>query len=227
MNEFVYLFNIKFIVFEVLNYPISLLELTGTLSGLACVYLTAREKIMCWPVGIVNIILFFILFYQVQLYSDMVLQVYFLIMSIYGWWKWGNPPTSQETDIKNELKISDLNRNQWLGWIAAVLVATLLLGFYMRNIHLYWPRLFPEKAAYPFPDALTTTLSVAATVIMALKKRGCWLLWVTVDIIATIIYFMKGIQLVALEYIIFGLISAGGYLTWSRIMKTYPEAVYP
>jgi nicotinamide mononucleotide transporter len=209
-----------------MHYPISLLELLGTISGLACVYLTAKENILCWPVGIVNIILFFILFYQVQLYSDMILQVYFLIMSIYGWWKWANPRTIQETDVKNELKVSDLSKDQWIYWVSGTLVATLLLGYFMQHIHIYFPKLFVKRAAFPFPDATTTTLSMAATVIMALKKRDCWILWILVDIIATIIYFLKGINLVAIEYIIFGIISANGYITWTRIKNKYEKEAW-
>jgi len=220
------LFDINFIVVEILNYPISLLELLGTLSGLACVYLTAKEKIICWPVGIINIILFFILFYQIQLYSDMFLQVFFFIMSIYGWWKWATPKTKEETDSKKELKISDLSRKQWVYWVFGIFIATLLLGYFMEHIHLYLPELFEKKAAYPYPDALTTTLSMAATIIMALKKRDCWILWIIVDIIATIIYFIKGINLVAIEYIIFGLISFSGYITWTRIKKSYNRTVF-
>jgi len=217
------LFDINYIVLEIMNYPISLLELAGTLSGLACVYLTARENILCWPVGIINIILFFILFYQVQLYSDMILQVYFLIMSVYGWWKWAHPKTAIETDKKKELRVSDLNRIQWIYWITGIIIGTLLLGYFMQNVHIYLPELFLKKAAYPYPDALTTTMSMAATVIMALKKRDCWILWILVDIIATVIYFIKGINLVAIEYIIFGLISLSGYITWTRIRNNYQK----
>lgn len=222
---FMNLFDIHFIVFNMFDYPVSLLELTGTLTGLACVYLTAKEKISCWPVGIVNIVLFLALFYQVQLYSDMILQVFFLIMSVYGWWKWANPKTQKETDTKNELKISDLHSRGWAFWIIGIAVSTLILGFVMKDIHHYLPSVFPEPAAFPYPDALTTTLSIAATIIMALKMRACWILWITVDIIATVIYFVKGIHLVAIEYIVFGLISWNGYRTWTSIKNQYSDVV--
>lgn len=214
-------FDIDFILFKILDYPISLLELSGTLSGLACVYLTAREKVSCWPVGIVNIVFFFILFYQVRLYSDMILQVYFLAMSIYGWWKWTHPQTKALTNPKNELKITNLTKKGWLITLFITLSSTFLLGYFMGRIHLIFPTLFKQAATFPYPDAFTTVLSVIATVVMAQKKKDCWIMWVLVDIAATIIYFMKGINLVAMEYIVFGIIAASGYFTWHKTQKMY------
>ena len=164
-------FDIEFILFKILDYPVSLLELSGTLSGLACVYLTAREKISCWPVGIVNIIFFFILFYQVRLYSDMILQVYFFVMSIYGWWKWTHPKTQAEANEQNELKITNLTKKGWLITLLITLASTFLLGYFMGRIHLIFPTLFKEAAIFPYPDAFTTVLSIIATVVMAQKKK--------------------------------------------------------
>ena len=65
--------SIKSIAFEVIGYKMSYVELIGTFFGLICVWLTAKEKILCWPIGIINIVFFAILFYQVRLYSDMIL----------------------------------------------------------------------------------------------------------------------------------------------------------
>jgi nicotinamide mononucleotide transporter len=209
-------FDIGNIAFTILSYPVSYLELAGTAAGIACVFLTAREKVLCWPVGIVNILLFFIMFYQVQLYSDMLLQIYFLIMSFYGWWKWTHPKDAAEANKQEELKISNLTPR----WLTVIVGGSLLLviiaGTGMKDIHQVFPQLFPKPAAFPYGDAFTTVLSITATILMALKKRECWIFWVTVDTVAVLIYFIKGINLVAMEYIIFGLIALSGYINWSR-----------
>lgn len=82
------IFDINNTLVTLLGYNLSYIECFGTLFGLLCVWLGAKENIWNWPVGLVNIILFFIIFYQVRLYSDMFLQVYFFCISIYGWVQW-------------------------------------------------------------------------------------------------------------------------------------------
>src|SRR4051812_16827252 len=81
-------FDIKNIAFSVLGYPISYVELIATLSGLLSVFYASRANILTWPTGIINELFLFILFFQVRLYADMVLQVYFFIVTIYGWYYW-------------------------------------------------------------------------------------------------------------------------------------------
>jgi len=223
------IFSIDFIVITLFNYQLSLVELAGTLTGMLSVYLTAKEKVSCWPVGIINILFFLVLFYQVRLYSDVLLQLYFLVMSFYGWWKWTHPGRKEETNGKQELKITELTRKS----VAIALVvsggAVLLLGAVTANIHKYLPRFFPAPAALPFPDAFTTVLSITATILMTCKKRQCWLFWIAVDCAAVIIYFIKGVNLVAVEYIIFGIMALQGYLNWTKMQTACKtgEAVLP
>jgi nicotinamide mononucleotide transporter len=217
------IFDINNILFTILDYPVSALELIGTIAGMLCVYLTAREKVICWPVGIVNIVFFFIMFYQVQLYSDMLLQIIFFIMTIYGWWKWTHPKNRQETNSRQELKISKLNRMELIIYLSISLLAVILNGTIMLYIHDLLPAIFPQPAAFPYADAFTTVFSLTATILMARKKIECWLLWITVDIAAVVIYFLKGINLVAIEYIIFGIIALTGFLNWKREQNTYAE----
>ena len=83
------LYDINYVLVQIGDYPLSLIEFLGTLTGLISVWLASRGNILTWPTGLLNVIAFFALFYQVRLYSDMVLQVYFFGMSIYGWWFWG------------------------------------------------------------------------------------------------------------------------------------------
>jgi nicotinamide mononucleotide transporter len=214
------IFDINFIVLTILDYELSLLELIGTVSGLACVYLTAKEKVLCWPVGIVNIIFFFFLFYQSQFYSDMYLQIYFLVMSIYGWWMWTHPVKNNK-DKKNELKVTDLSKKNLIIILSLSAATIIINGFLMTKIHIVLPEYFPEPAAYPFGDAFTSVLSIVATVLLARKKRETWLMWIAVDSVAIVLYFRRGIILTAILYIIFGIIATFGYINWTKIMKGY------
>ena len=134
------IFNIDYTIITILNYPISFIELAGTVSGMACVYLTAKEKVICWPVGIINIIFFFIMFYQVQLYSDMMLQVIFFIMTVYGWWKWTHPDENS-SDVKDELKVSVLSQKKLMLYVSVSIALTVMVGTFMGKVHLYLPAL--------------------------------------------------------------------------------------
>lgn len=199
-------FDINNIAFEVLGYGLSYIELVGTLFGFVSVILAARASVLTWPTGIVNEAAFFILFYQVQLYSDMYLQVFFFGVTVYGWYYWKNQ--SHEAHVK---KLSV----RWRFTYAALLVAgTVLSGLFMSQIHLLFPVLFSKPASYPFADAFTTTASILATILLSRKRIETWVLWILVDAASIVIYFLKGIHLVAVEYVIFLIICIVGYVNW-------------
>ncbi len=118
LSEFSDFFRIDSIFFTVLNYPVSYVEFIGTLAGLISVWLAAKSSIWTWATGLVNVICFFVIFYQVQLYSDMLLQAYFFAMSIYGWIVWGkqdkqeaNPITHLSTKRHHSTNTSTITYN--------------------------------------------------------------------------------------------------------------------
>lgn len=203
------------------GYPLSGLELAGTLTGLACVWLTARERISCWPVGIINIVCFFFMFYQVHLYADMFLQVFFFVMSIYGWIKWANPRSPDEANSRNELRITSLAANRLAAVVAASAACGAAFGLLMSRLHLYIPALFPRPSAFPYLDSFIAVFSVTATILMAGKKLDCWYFWIFVDILAVFVYFLRGIKLVSLEYLVFGMLAAMGLFVWRREYAGY------
>src|SRR5882757_6791662 len=111
-------FSIKNIFFTVLGYPMSYLEFFGTVAGAIAVWLSARANIWSWPIGLINVTLFFFLFFQVQLYPDMFLQIFFFVTNLIGWWRWANPKQGEE-DKKNELKVT-LMSMKWLIVLAII-----------------------------------------------------------------------------------------------------------
>lgn len=218
------LFDLRVVFSEPLGYRLSYLEFLGTATGLACVWLTAREKVWCWPVGMANAVFFFVMFFQLRLYSDMILQVYYFATSVYGWWRWLHPINPQETNRRNELRITRLRRADLILLLGAGLAASIAFGAFISNVHNLLPAYFPEPAAYPFAGSAVAVLSVLAQFIMARKKLECWLFWITVDVIAMVIYFLKGVNLLALEYLIFGCIAFYGFLGWRRERRGYSRA---
>jgi len=206
-------FSLEFILFELWDYPMSLIEIFGSLTGLITVWLAAKNNINTWPFGLVNVSIFFIILDKVDLYADMFLQIYFFIMSVYGWFFWYR----QKDVIK---KISLISNRQRIIALIMMVVMTALLGYLISDIHILFPQLFKKPAAYPYFDAYTTILSVVATIWMARRIIESWVLWILVDIVAVVLYFLKGIKLVSVEYVIFLLMSIYGLIIW---IKEYRE----
>ncbi|TGL55662.1 nicotinamide riboside transporter PnuC [Leptospira kemamanensis] len=207
------LFSLDYTIFVWLGYPLSLLELLGTTSGLICVYLASRNHILTWPIGIFNSICFFFLFYQIQLYSDMLLQIYFFGSSIYGWIIW-RKRTGQFT------KIVSLGRKMNLFLMFLILVGTFGLGYLTKHLPVLFPQIFQKPPDFLYWDAFTTVTSIIANLLLAQRKLESWFLWVLVDIVCIVLYSLKNIPFVTIEYVIFLLIAFYGCWHW---YKEYQE----
>lgn len=211
-------FSHQSIFFTVLGYPLSYLEFFGTVAGAVAVYLSVRANIWSWPIGIVNVVLFFFLFFQVQLYPDMLLQVFFFVTNLMGWWRWTHP-AKEEENKKHELKVSRIRLNQLILFSVVGLAATVVFGWGASCLHEWLPKIFSQPSAFPFADSFVTVMSIVATYLMVQKKVECWLVWIAVDAVACTLYFSKGIFFVGIEYVVFCGLAASGFFQWSRQMK--------
>ena len=213
-------FDIENIFFTVLGYSMSYLEFFGTIAGALAIWLSAKAIVWSWPIGIVNVVLFFFLFYQVQLYPDMFLQLFFFVTNLMGWWRWTHPKKFEE-DRKHELRVSFLERKQfWIIFIAGV-AGTFLFGTLAQNIHDIFPRIFPVPSAFPYLDSFVTVMSIITTFLMINKKIESWIFWILIDVLATYMYFVKEIKFVALEYLIFCFVAGFGLWNWTREYRSY------
>lgn len=201
-------FDINNIAFEIIKYPISYVELIGTLFGLMSVYFASRTNILTWSTGIVNVFFLFILFFQVRLYADMLLQVYFFVVTLYGWYSWKKKfKKSSVTSIEFKTKI----------WLAVIIgIGTFIMGFLFSNIHLYLHQYFKIEATYPYIDSFVMVLSIVATVLLAQKKIESWYLWIIVDLICVFLFFKKRIVFLGLEYLMFLGLATYGCINWKK-----------
>ncbi len=204
-------FDIQTTAISIFGYNLSYVELIGTFFGLFAVYWASKANILTWPASIINEAAFFLLFFQVHLYSDMLLQVFFFVATLYGWYNWKSAPGFR--------KITTLsNFSRWV-WFFVALGGTLALGTLVAHIHQLLPSFFPVKASFAYPDAFTTTASMIATILLARKKIENWLIWMVVDVVCIFLYFIKGIQVVAVEYFIFLILCIFGWYNWKKIMR--------
>lgn len=214
MNGLIEFLSIDNVFFVLWGYGMSYIEFAGTVLNLLCVYLASRAKVWNWPVGIVGSVLYIILFYQIQLYSDLFEQIYFVITGFYGWWAWSN---MKKAGGKYRIGYGSVRENVY--WLLLILAGSLALGMFMKNIHIYLPQYFSEPASFPYMDAFTTVMSFAATILMAQKRIECWYMWVLVDIIGIGLYFAKDVRFISFEYVIFLVLATQGLMDWRKRFK--------
>ena len=207
------LFSVRTILFSFYGYDMSYLELVGTVFNLWAVWLTANQKTSGWPVGLVAVLLFMVLFYQIQLYSDFFEQIYYFATNVYGWILWSR---KNSTDRAPALPITRASHRWIAAAIAITAVGTLLEGSFMARIHQIFPRYFTQPADYPYLDAFTTVLSFVGQIFTAHKKMECWWIWAIVNLLGVWLYFTKGVWLLAILFAIFLGITLKGYLSWRK-----------
>jgi len=186
------------------QYAGSWLEFAGFVTGIIGVYLVSQESIYNWPVGIINVSIYAIFFYQGQFPADAGLQVFFLILSILGWYSWLKGGAE-----KTELEISTLETKHWF----------LIGGIWVIGTALCYPVARGLEGKWPFWDSFLTVGSVIAQVLVNKKKIENWLIWITVNTCYVPIFFYRGWYMSAILYFIFWCIAITGFVNWRRTLR--------
>lgn len=176
-------------------------ETIGVIFGFICVYLTVKENIWCWPFGIINEILFFYTFLESKIYGQMILQVFFLIVTIYGWINWSKKKNN------SILGISYVSKANIYYSTLTVLFLTVLQGYI---IHLF------TKENYSYLDSFVTSLSFIAQYWLAEKKLESWLVWILVDILSIGMFFYKDLYKVGFFYCALLILATKGFIEWRK-----------
>ncbi|HAP0100019.1 TPA: nicotinamide riboside transporter PnuC [Escherichia coli] len=207
------------------GYALSWIETIGTIFGLLCIWCASREKTINYLFGLINVTLFAAIFFQIQLYASLLLQVFFFAANIYGWYAWSRQNEEQEA----ALKVRWLSRQQTLVLGSACIIAILLMTLFIDPVFatltrimlallhtvgmsVIMPELLPD--AFPFWDSTVLVLSIAAMVLMTRKYVENWLLWVLIDVISVVIYTVQGVYAMSLEYILLTAIAVMGSYSW-------------
>jgi nicotinamide mononucleotide transporter len=183
------------------------LEIVAVACGLANIYLTVRQNIWCWPVGVVMVSLYIFIFYESRLYSDALLQVFFLVMQFYGWYSWTRAGTSH---AKSLTPVRHLGARGLALTGAGVAAGAGALGTIMRAY---------TNAALPYYDATTTSLSVFAQFLLTYKIIDNWTLWIIADILYLGIYSVKHLYWTAGLYFVFLVLCVQGYREWKAELR--------
>jgi nicotinamide mononucleotide transporter len=216
MEIITHFFDINTTFFTVLSYPMSYIEFFGTVFNILCVWLVSRNKISNRPIGILGVILYIFLFYQIQLYADLIEQWYFLITWFYGRWAW--------THIKKDKKenttwITQTTFKENIIYWLVTIIFTFIFAYIIKHLSIRFPVTFPEPASYPYLDSFTTVLSFVATILMARKKVSCRYLRIVVDIIGIGLYYVKWVKFISLEYVIFLVLASIWLFQWLKLYR--------
>jgi nicotinamide mononucleotide transporter len=203
------LLSVENIMISIGDYPLSWIEFVGTLAYFLSVWLIARKNLLTWPVGILSVILFGILFYQIQLYSDTIEQLYYLGISVYGWVTWNRTKKQEE-----RIPAGFSDPASLVAWAAGTLILSIALTFIMSRIHLWMPRLFPLPASFPWWDAVSTVMSFIAMYLLTIRRTESWVYWIIVDVIAVILYWVKDVRFISIQYIFLLAMASYGLIHW-------------
>jgi nicotinamide mononucleotide transporter len=186
-------------------FPMSMVEVLGFSTGAVCVWLTVKEDVLNWPIGIANGIFFVILFFQSHLFGDMAINIIYIILGFLGWYWWLKGGKN-----KTELKVSRTPFAENIILIIVGIAATYLMTLYFKNI----------GDASPFLDGLTTVLSLIAQYMLTRKYIENWYLWITADVFYIYLYIIKNLYLTGILYAIFLAMCIIGLKQWRQSRKT-------
>jgi nicotinamide mononucleotide transporter len=177
-------------------------EVLAVIFGIVSVYLSTREHIWSWPTALVNVALYFVVFYEAKLYADMGLQVVYFGLSLYGWYEWLYGGAN-----RTELHVSRTTKSLGvrlliIGVVCAAVLGTLLARF--------------TDAALPYVDSATTSTSLVAQWMMTRKILENWAVWMAVDVVYVGMFIYKHLYLTAALYTVFFVLAAMGFVQWKR-----------
>jgi nicotinamide mononucleotide transporter len=184
--------------------PFDLTEMLGFVTGGWTVWLTVKENIWNWPIGILNSAFFLLLFLKAKLFADSGLQVIYIILGFLGWywWLYGGKD-------KTELEVNNVDWKTSLVLSVITVVSTWGLTIYLRQIN----------DVAPFLDAFTTVLSLVAQYLLTKKLIENWYIWISVDVIYIFLYAYKNLYLTGILYSIFLCMCIRGVMEWKRSQK--------
>ena len=182
------------------------MELFGTAMGILGVWLTIKQKIWCFPVGIVNVLLYAWLSYNSQIYANALLQLVYMAVLIYGWYNWG-----KERLHDNALPVTKSSRN---------LLLSLAFIFILVFSFVYYLLIKYTDSDVPVADTFTFSLGIIAQYMIARKKIENWHLWIIVNSVSIGLYVYKELYLMAGFYLLLIVMAVLGYREWKKDLQT-------
>lgn len=184
---------------------VTTLEWIATAAGIVCVLLLIKRSLWNYPFAILSVSLFAIVFREAKLYSDALLQLFFIAINLYGWWSW-----YRSRATAGEVVVERLAPLEQVAALSGMIGLSLAWGAVMAR---------HTDAAFPYVDGTIAMLSVGAQVLLALRKLENWFVWIAVDLIAIPLFAVKGLYPTAFLYVIYLGLSVWGLRDWLRVYR--------
>jgi len=181
------------------------IEIAAALLGVINIILVVRRSVWNYPFGIAMVALYFFVFWDAKLYSDALLQIFFLLIQLYGWWAWLHSP-----QVDHGVAVEWMHWSQRVNWLVVALIFVALWGTGMARY---------TDAVAPYADATIAGLSVAAQTLQSLRRVESWVLWVAVDAFAVGLFAWRGLSVTSALYALFFVIAVVGLREWARKAK--------
>ena len=182
------------------------LEMFAVLFGLISVWYSKRNNILVFPTGMISTAIFVYLLFKWSLLGDMIINGYFFIMSIYGWYVWSRKKNEAFTPITSLTK-KEVIPSVFIFFFSVIIVYLVYIYFDMWNSYT------------AYIDNLTTAIFFVGMWLMANRKIESWFFWILGDVISVPLYLYKGLTFTSLQYFIFTFIAISGYYTWKKILN--------
>jgi nicotinamide mononucleotide transporter len=183
------------------------LEITAVIFGLLSVWYAKKDNILVFPTGLVSTFIYAYLLWKWELLGDSMINVYYFIMSIYGWYHW----TRKKGDIV-EFPIAVMTNKEKV--ISIIIFMTTLI--FVTLVYLYFNKF---TSWYSYVDTFLTAIFFVGMWLMAKRKIENWIFWIIGDVISIPLYFAKGYTFTSFQFLIFTIIAVYGYLEWKKILN--------
>jgi nicotinamide mononucleotide transporter len=193
------------------------IEIFGAVTGILYVFLEIRQTIWLWPVGIITSAVYIWVFFTGKLYADMGLQVYYLVISVLGWYWWsqgGGRKLSKE--VKEELSVTRLKFKTGIILSSIFVLLFTVMWFVLTRL---------TDSPVPVRDSFITSLSIIATWMLARKIYEHWFLWIVVNGTAAVLFFTRGLYPTVILYIVYGIMSFAGLVAWRKTIRTETKPI--
>ena len=181
----------------------NVVECVAVFFSILYVILAAKESIWCWGAGAISGSLYMYINYDLGYYAQSLLQIFYLIMSIYGYIIWNKVDAER-------IKEWSARKHLIIIFIGAIL--TFIFGFILKE--------YVESSEQPILDALTTIFSVFSTYMVAKKVLENWLYWIIIDALLVYLYYVQEAYILSLQFVVYIIIAIFGYFSWMKKMKT-------
>lgn len=201
---------IEFLFGQYSQYSLAhtLLELFAVTMNILSVIYAKRNSILVYPTGLIGTGIFVYILYNFSLLGDMIINFYFVLMSIYGWYYWAQKKDGQTLNNVSRTSIKEY-------YFILILGITSLLSIYLiYNFYDKW------NSWTAYVDTITTAIFFVAMYLMARRKVESWIFWIIGDLITIPLYFYKGLTISSIQYLIFLILAILGYISWKKILNS-------